>query len=80
MIVLPAGIGTPKPVRAKLQPTPRITSASLRNVFTARGLARPPEPSASGCVSSKALLPSRLVVTGICQSSASAFSSAQASA
>ena len=30
MIVLPVGMPTPKPVRAKLQPMPRMTSASAR--------------------------------------------------
>ena len=80
MMVLPRGIGTPKPVSAKLQPTPRMTSASSRKVFTVRGLARPPDPSDSGWDSLKALLPSRLVVTGMFHSSASAFSSSHASA
>ncbi len=48
MIVLPAGMPTPKPVRAKLQPMPRMTSASARKRLTARGFARPPLPSDSG--------------------------------
>ena len=38
---------------------------------TAAGIATPPEPSDSGWFSGKALLPSRLVVTGISSSSAS---------
>ena len=80
MMVLPLGMGTPKPVRAKLQPMPRMTSASLRNAFTGRGLDRPPEPSDSGWFSGKALLPSMLVVTGMFQASASALSSSQARA
>ena len=78
MIVLPAGMPTPKPVSAKLQPIPRITSASARKVFTGRGLARPPLPSDSGWSSGKALLPSIEVVTGMFQASASACSSSQA--
>ena len=44
MIVLPVGIPTPKPVSAKLQPMPRMTSASARKRFTGRGFARPPLP------------------------------------
>ena len=35
---------------------PKITSASPRNFGTARGTARPPEPSDSGCVSGKGRL------------------------
>ena len=78
MIVLPAGMPTPKPVSAKLQPTPRMTSASARKRLTGRGLARPPLPSDSGWSSGKALLPSIEVVTGMFQASARAFSSSQA--
>jgi hypothetical protein len=40
LVILPSG--TPNPVRATLQPTPRIMSASFRNRLTRRGLARPP--------------------------------------
>ena len=71
IMVLPFGICTPNPVSAKLHPIPKITSASWRKVWTVSGIARPPEPSDKGWVSGKALLPSRLVVTGIPQSSAS---------
>ncbi len=78
MIVLPRGMPTPKPVSAKLQPTPRMTSASSRKAFTGLGLARPPLPSESGWSSGNALLPSIEVVTGMFQSSASARSSSQA--
>ena len=45
----------------------------LEEVVHRPGMARPPEPSASGCVSGKALLPSRLVQTGMASSSASAL-------
>ena len=78
MMVLPRGMGTPKPVNVKLQPMPRITSASARKAFTARGFDRPPLPSDNGWFSGKALLPSMDVVTGMFHSSASALSSFQA--
>ena len=78
MNVLPFGIVTPKLVCVKLQPMPKITSASRRKCCTVAGIARPPEPSDSGCVSGNALLPSRLVVTGIASSSASRLSSSHA--
>src|SRR5215471_1219700 len=54
MMVLPLGMAMPKEVSVKEQPTPKITSASARNFGTARGTARPPEPSDSGCVSAEA--------------------------
>ena len=41
------------------------------NFGTARGTARPPDPSDSGCVSGKDDLPPRLVVTGMARRSAS---------
>ena len=79
MIVLPGGMPIPKPVSAKLQPTPRITSALCRKCCTGCGIGPPPEPSDSGWFSGNALLPSRLVVTGMLQRSARSLSSAQAS-
>src|SRR5882762_5283113 len=51
MMVLPFGMAMPNEVSVNEQPTPKITSASARNFGTARGTARPPEPSDSGCVS-----------------------------
>ena len=80
MIGLPGGIATPKPVLVKLQPMPKIRSALARKWCTVRGTARPPDPSASGCVSGKALLPCRLVVTGASSSSASSRNCCQARA
>ena len=64
MIVLPFGIFTPKFVSVKLQPMPKMTSALSRKSLTGFGFAGPPEPSDSGWVSGKPLLPPRLVVTG----------------
>ncbi len=75
MITLPWGMETPKAVWEKLAPTPKITSAASRKWRTGLGIAAPPEPRARGWVSSKALLPSRLVQTGAARSSASRFSS-----
>ena len=77
-MVLPRGICTPNPVSAKLQPTPRMTSASCSQAVTGRGLARPPEPRERGWFSGNALLPSMLVVTGMFQLSASVFRASQA--
>ena len=68
----------PNPVAVKLAPAPKITSASCTCWNTAFGIATPPEPSDSAWVSGKALLPSRLVVTGISSSSATAFNSGHA--
>ncbi len=68
----------PKPVAEKLAPAPNTRSDSATQTSTARDMVGPPEPSASGCVSSKALLPSRLEHTGASSSSATAFSSSQA--
>ena len=76
----PFGMATPKLVVVKEQPMPKIRSARSRKCRTVFGIASPPEPSASGCVSSKALLPSSEVQTGIASSSASRRSSSQASA
>ena len=78
MKVLPSGISRPKAVVVKLHPIPKITSASSRNLRTARVVDRPAEPRASGCASSKALLPPKLVVTGAFSSSASSRNSGQA--
>ena len=78
MMVLPFGIAMPNEVSVKEQPMPKITSASPRNFGTARGTARPPEPSDSGCVSGNDDLPPRLVVTGMASRSASRFSCGQA--
>ena len=80
MILTPVGILTPKLVSVNEQPMPRIRSDLSRNVRTVCGMASPPEPSDSGCVSGKALLPPRLVVTGIASNSASSLSSLHASA
>ena len=80
MIDLPAGMSTPKLVLVKLQPMPKIRSASCRKWCTGAGTALPPEPSESMWFSGNALLPPRLVVTGAASSSASCFSSAQARA
>jgi len=77
---LPDGILMPKLVSVKEQPMPRIKSASSRNFGTARGTARPPEPSESGWVSGKDDLPPRLVVTGMASRSASRFSCGHARA
>ncbi len=66
---------TPNAVWEKLQPIPKIRSAPFRKWRTGLGMAAPPEPRARGWVSSKALLPSRLVHTGAASSSARAFSS-----
>src|SRR5580704_17808389 len=77
MMVLPEGILMPKLVSVKEQPMPKITSASPRNFGTARGIATPPEPSDSGCVSGKDDLPPRLVQTGIASFSASRLSCGQ---
>ncbi len=74
-MVLPCGICTPKAVWEKLQPTPKITSDWSRKWRTVFGMAAPPEPRARGWVSSKALLPSRLVHTGAASSLASSSSS-----
>ncbi|MEY9394920.1 hypothetical protein ABIF66_005607 [Bradyrhizobium japonicum] len=79
-MVLPFGIATPKLVSVNEQPMPKITSASARNVGTARGTARPPEPSDSGWVSGNDDLPPKLVVTGMASRSASRFSCGQACA
>ena len=78
MMVLPLGMAMPKEVSVKEQPMPKITSASPRNFGTARGTARPPEPSDSGWVSGNDDLPPRLVVTGMASRSASRFSCGQA--
>ena len=80
MILAPAGILTPKLVSVNEQPMPRIKSDLSRKVRTVCGMARPPEPSDRACVSGNALLPPRLVVTGMASSSASSLSSPQASA
>ncbi len=80
MIALPAGMSTPKLVLVKLQPMPKIRSASWRKWWTGAGIALPPEPSDSLWFSGNALLPPRLVVTGAASSSASALSSSQARA
>ena len=78
MMVLPLGIAMPNEVSVNEQPMPKITSASPRNFGTARGTARPPEPSDSGWSSGNDDLPPRLVVTGIASRSASRFSCGQA--
>jgi len=51
------GIFTANEFSEKLQPAPKITSALSRKWRTVFGIAAPPAPSASGCVSSKALFP-----------------------
>jgi hypothetical protein len=48
MMVLPFGMAMPNEVSVKEQPMPKITSARRGNFGTARGTARPPEPSDSG--------------------------------
>ena len=78
MMVLPFGIAMPNEVSVNEQPMPKITSASARNFGTARGTARPPEPSDKGCVSGNDDLPPRLVVTGMANRSASRLSCGQA--
>ena len=78
MIVLPAGMRTPKLVKLKLQPMPKITSALLRNSATALEWERLAEPRLNGCVSGKALLPLSVVVTGASSSSANSFSASHA--
>ncbi len=75
MMVLLWGMETPNEVWEKLAPTPKIRSDATRKWRTPLGIAAPPEPRARGWVSSKALLPSRLVQTGAASSSASSFSS-----
>jgi hypothetical protein len=64
----------------KLQPMPKIRSALVRKWWRGLEMERPPEPSERGCVSGKALLPCRLVVTGASSSSASSRSARQARA
>ena len=78
MMVLPFGMAMPNDVSVNEQPMPKITSASPKNFGTARGTARPPDPSDSGCVSGKDDLPPRLVVTGMARRSASRLSCGQA--
>ena len=76
----PFGIFTPKFVSVKEHPMPNTTSALSRKCRTGLAMARPPEPSESGCVSGKLLLPPRLVVTGAASSSASCRNCGQARA
>src|SRR3954467_11479444 len=64
MMVLPFGMAMPNDVSVKEQPMPKITSASPRNFGTARGTARPPEPSDSGGVSGQEGLPPGRVGAG----------------
>jgi len=75
---LPLGIGVAKLDRVKLQPMPKTTSAFCRNVCSCFEMPIPPEPSASGCASGKALLPGRVVITGASSSSANSRSCFQA--
>ena len=79
-MVLPFGMAMPNEVSVNEQPMPKITSASPRNFGTARGTARPPEPSDKGCVSGNDDLPPRLDVTGMASRSASRFSCGHAMA
>jgi hypothetical protein len=72
---LPGGMARPNEVAVKLQPTPNSTSHSSSHLRTQPLIPFPPEPSASGWVSSNALLPGRLVITGMARCSASARSS-----
>ena len=52
----PFGIFTPKLVSVKEQPMPKTTSALSRKCRTGLAMARPPEPSESGCVLGEAAL------------------------
>ena len=78
-VLFAVGKRMPNPVAVKLAPMPNTTSASCTCRCTDAGIATPPEPSDSGWSSGKLLLPSSDVVTGISSSSASCFSSGQAS-
>ena len=68
-------LNSPNDVAVKLQPIPNSRSHSSSHLRTQPLIPLPPEPSASGWVSSNALLPGRLVITGIARCSASARSS-----
>ena len=68
---IPFGIGVAKLERVKLQPMPKTRSALCRKVCSCFEMPIPPEPSASGWFSGKALLPGNVVITGASSISAS---------
>jgi len=79
MRTLPGGMLVAMPWRVKLHPMPKTTSARGRNWKTGPDMTPPPPvPRDRGWFSGNALLPSSVVITGACISSASSSNSSHA--